>query len=166
MEVKVEDTQKKAAVASSGALLTSLFVTPLDVAKVRIQSQIQTALTSSKSVTDRVSHTSTATSIIEQCRCHTRCACNRCSTRPVEKLQGSRCGRLMDSRDCLGACLLLWSSLCHQLCFTICRTTYCCTKVVTGSHSTKETTARIVAASITSPIELIRTRVQKPKGKF
>ncbi|KAI9915663.1 hypothetical protein PsorP6_007892 [Peronosclerospora sorghi] len=200
MEVKVEDTLKKAAAASSGALLTSLFVTPLDVAKVRIQSQIQTALTSSKAVTDRPSHTSTATSIIEQCRCRTRCACNRCSTRPVEKLQGSRCGRYGVKRmSCLRVTAPpqlqgtfhalhyifqtdglkgLFRGLSPAMVIAVPSTVlyYMSYDLLLheGRHRFSQyeglvplmagTTARIVAASITSPIELIRTRMQSQKA--
>ncbi|RMX66311.1 hypothetical protein DD238_003746 [Peronospora effusa] len=59
MEINVQDTVKKAAAASFGALLTSLFVTPLDVVKVRIQSQIQTLPCPSTTLADlRVTHSS------------------------------------------------------------------------------------------------------------
>ncbi|EQC35125.1 hypothetical protein SDRG_07358 [Saprolegnia diclina VS20] len=42
-ETSVTSSLKKSLAASSGAMMTSLFVTPLDVAKVRLQAQTQTS---------------------------------------------------------------------------------------------------------------------------
>uniref|UniRef100_A0A4W5LSE0 Uncharacterized protein n=1 Tax=Hucho hucho TaxID=62062 RepID=A0A4W5LSE0_9TELE len=42
-ESSVTSSLKKSLAASSGAMMTSLFVTPLDVAKVRLQAQTQTS---------------------------------------------------------------------------------------------------------------------------
>ncbi|KAF1785048.1 Mitochondrial carrier domain [Phytophthora cactorum] len=169
MELKAEDTLKKAAAASSGALLTSLFVTPLDVAKVRIQSQIQ--MPPSKALADlRVTHSSIGTSVataIEQCRCRSRCVCNRSITRPVEKLQASRRGLPAMRMSCSRAVApLQLQGMSHALRHIF--------QTEGGRQRFPQmeglvplmagTTARIVAASITSPIELIRTRMQGDKA--
>ncbi|KAH7474334.1 hypothetical protein PRIC1_013540 [Phytophthora ramorum] len=201
MEVKGEDTLKKAAAASSGALLTSLFVTPLDVAKVRIQSQIQTAMAPVKALSDlRVTH-STVGSVAELCRCRTRCVCNRCVTRPVEKLQASRrggkalpamrmsCSRAVAPPQLQGTSHALrhifqteglqglFAGLSPAMVIAVPSTVLYYMSYDLLLHEGRQrfpemeglmpllagTTARIVAASITSPIELIRTRMQGEK---
>ncbi|KAG2790574.1 hypothetical protein JG687_00001391 [Phytophthora cactorum] len=197
MELKAEDTLKKAAAASSGALLTSLFVTPLDVAKVRIQSQIQ--MPPSKALADlRVTHSSIGTSVataIEQCRCRSRCVCNRSITRPVEKLQASRRGLPAMRMSCSRAVAPLqlqgmshalrhifqtegvrglFAGLSPAMVIAVPSTVLYYMSYDVLLHEGRQrfpqmeglvplmagTTARIVAASITSPIELIRTRMQ------
>ncbi|POM64965.1 Mitochondrial Carrier (MC) Family [Phytophthora palmivora] len=202
MEVKAEDTVKKAAAASSGALLTSLFVTPLDVAKVRIQSQIQMP----KTLSDlRVTHSSVGTSVataVEQCRCRSRCVCNRCITRPVEKLQVSRrggnalpamrmsCSRAVAPQQLQGTSHALrhifqtegvkglFAGLSPAMVIAVPSTVLYYMSYDLLLHEGRQrfpqfegfvplmagTTARIVAASITSPIELIRTRMQGEKA--
>ncbi|KAG6576579.1 Mitochondrial Carrier (MC) Family [Phytophthora cinnamomi] len=194
MELKAEDTLKKAAAASSGALLTSLFVTPLDVAKVRIQSQIHTPPVA-------VTHSSVATSVAtaaEQCRCRSRCACSRCLTRPVEKLQASRrglpamrmsCSRAVAPLQLQGTSHALrhifqteglrglFAGLSPAMVIAVPSTVLYYMSYDLLLHEGRQqlpqmegvvpllagTTARIVAASITSPIELIRTRMQGDK---
>jgi solute carrier family 25 protein 39/40 len=205
MEVKAESTLKKAAAASSGALLTSLFVTPLDVAKVRIQSQIHTGPI--MTLADlRVTHSSVATAVAtaaEQCRCHTRCVCNRSVTRPVGKLQASRRGgkalpamRMSCSRSVAAPLQLqgtshalrhifqteglkgLFAGLSPAMVIAVPSTVLYYMSYDLLLHEGRQrfpeidglaplmagTTARIVAASITSPIELIRTRMQGDKA--
>ncbi|ETL99377.1 hypothetical protein F442_04018 [Phytophthora nicotianae P10297] len=203
MELKAEDTLKKAAAASSGALLTSLFVTPLDVAKVRIQSQIQ--MPPSKTLADlRVTHSSVGTSVataIEQCRCRSRCVCNRSITRPVEKLLSSRrgcnalpgmrmsCSRAVAPPQLQGTSHALrhifqtegvrglFAGLSPAMVIAVPSTVLYYMSYDVLLHEGRQrfpemeglvplmagTTARIVAASITSPIELIRTRMQGEK---
>lgn len=200
MEVKVEDTVKKAVAASSGALLTSLFVTPLDVAKVRIQSQLQMPFT--KPLTDvRITHSSVGTFVataVEQCRCRSRCICNRSITRPVEQLQFSRrgcnafpamrtsCSRAVTVSQLQGTSHALrhvfqtegfrglYSGLSPAMVIAVPSSVlyYMSYDVLLHEGRSKfpqaekmvplmaGTTARVVAATITSPIELIRTRMQ------
>uniref|UniRef100_H3HAS1 Mitochondrial carrier protein n=1 Tax=Phytophthora ramorum TaxID=164328 RepID=H3HAS1_PHYRM len=180
MEVKGEDTLKKAAAASSGALLTSLFVTPLDVAKVRIQSQIQTAMAPVKALSDlRVTH-STVGSVAELCRCRTRCAlpamrmsCSRAVAPP--QLQGtSHALRHIFQTEGLQG---LFAGLSPAMVIAVPSTVLYYMSYDLLLHEGRQrfpemeglmpllagTTARIVAASITSPIELIRTRMQGEK---
>ncbi|KAE9357558.1 hypothetical protein PF008_g3110 [Phytophthora fragariae] len=197
MEVKAEDTLKKAAAASSGALLTSLFVTPLDVAKVRIQSQIHSAM-----APVAVTHSSIATYVAtatDQCRCRSRCACSRCLTRPVETLQASRRGLLAMRMSCSRAVAPLqlqgtshalrhifqteglqglFAGLSPAMVIAVPSTVLYYMSYDLLLHEGRQrlphmegvvplmagTTARIVAASITSPIELIRTRMQGDKA--
>ncbi|CAI5744447.1 unnamed protein product [Peronospora destructor] len=190
MELKVEDTVKKAAAASFGALLTSLFVTPLDVAKVRIQSQIQMSPCSSKTLADLgVTHS--------KCR---RCGvCNRCITRPLDpQLQTLRRGgnaasamRMSCSRTVTPPLLQgtvhalrhifqteglrgLFAGLSPAMTIAAPSTVLYYMSYDLLLHEGYQqlpqlegfvplmagTTARIVAASTTSPIELIRTRMQ------
>ncbi|CAH0478339.1 unnamed protein product [Peronospora belbahrii] len=195
----MEDTLKKAAAASSGALLTSLFVTPLDVAKVRIQSQIQASIISPKSLADlRVIHSSVGTPIIEQCRCRSRCVCNRCITRPVDQLKDMRRGcksmsvmRLSCSRTMAPPLFQntfhalrhifqteglkgLFAGLSPAMVISVPSTVLYYISYDFLLHEGRQKlpelesltplmagiTARTVAATITSPIELVRTRMQ------
>ncbi|KAF4315539.1 hypothetical protein BBO99_00009300 [Phytophthora kernoviae] len=193
MAAKAEDNMKKAAAASTGALLTSLFVTPLDVAKVRIQSQIQTVAKPKTLAELRVTHTTVA----EQCRCRSRCACNRCVTRPVEKLSPSRrgtalpamrmsCSRAVAPLQLQGTSHALrhifqteglaglFAGLSPAMVIAVPSTVlyYISYDLLLQEGQQKlpqiqefvpllaGATARVVAASITSPIELIRTRMQ------
>lgn len=204
--MEVEDTLKKALAASFGALLTSLFVTPLDVAKVRIQSQIQTFPCPSKALADlRVPHSNIGTSIVtvmEQCRCRSRCICNGCMTRPVDSLQCSRrggnvtsamrmsCSRTVASPQLQGTSHALrhifqteglkglFAGLSPAIAIAVPSTVLYYMSYDLLLHEGHQklshleglapllagTTARIVAASITSPIELIRTRMQGDKA--
>ncbi|RLN96885.1 hypothetical protein BBJ28_00019024 [Nothophytophthora sp. Chile5] len=197
--LQAEGTMKKAAAASSGALLTSLFVTPLDVAKVRIQSQIRTSVVEPRVP---VIHSSIGTAVAtasEQCRCRSRCMCNRSMTRPVEKLVSSRRGgnalpamRMSCSRTMASPVQLqgtshalrhifhteglrgLFAGLSPAMVIAVPSTVlyYMSYDLLLqeGRQRLPEmeavvplmagTTARVVAASITSPIELIRTRMQ------
>ncbi|CEG40762.1 mitochondrial carrier family [Plasmopara halstedii] len=200
MEGNVEDTLKKAAAASAGALLTSLFVTPLDVAKVRIQSQLQLPL--SKPLSElRIVHSGISTFVataVEQCRCRNRCACNRSITRPVEKLQTSRrgCNALSSMRSSCSRAVTfpqfqgtshalrhvfqteglrgLYTGLSPAMVVAVPSTVLYYISYDVLLHEGRQrfpklegfvplmagTAARVVAASITSPMELIRTRMQ------
>ncbi|CAI5700606.1 unnamed protein product [Peronospora effusa] len=203
MEINVQDTVKKAAAASFGALLTSLFVTPLDVVKVRIQSQIQTLPCPSTTLADlRVTHSSVGTSVatvIEHCRCRSRCVCNRCITRPLDsQFQTLRRGgnaplamRMSCSRTVTPPLLHgtfhtlrhifqteglkgLFAGLSPAMAIAVPSTVLYYMSYDLLLHEGYQklpqvegfvplmagTTARIVAASTTSPIELIRTRMQ------
>lgn len=209
--VSAELALKKAVAASGGALVTSLFVTPLDVAKVRLQSQIATRCTPRPSVVV-ISSSSSPMSMIsatmEQCRCKGRCPCNRVMTRSVDQL-GSRpgvlsCMRMSCSRSVTAASLVAQTQIPKQH-VKLSGTTHALrhifqTEGISGLFSGLSptmmiavpstvlyyisydlllqkgreqipeynaivpllagTTARVIAASITSPIELIRTRMQ------
>ncbi|KAL3671309.1 hypothetical protein V7S43_003240 [Phytophthora oleae] len=199
----MDDTLKKATAASSGALLTSLFVTPLDVAKVRIQSQIQMPAPTLADL--RVTHSSVVTSVAtatEQCRCRSRCACNRCITRPVEKMQAFRrggsslsamrmsCSRavaptqlrgtshalrhIFKTEGLRGLFAGLSPAMVNAVPSTVLYYILYDLLLQEGRQRFPQieafvplvagTAARIVAASITSPIELIRTRMQSEKA--
>uniref|UniRef100_A0AAV1T6Y7 Mitochondrial carrier protein n=1 Tax=Peronospora matthiolae TaxID=2874970 RepID=A0AAV1T6Y7_9STRA len=195
-----EDTVKKAVAASSGALLTSLFVTPLDVAKVRIQSQVWRASKASVDVRVPLKASADATAI-KQC-CRYRCVCNRCITRPVAKLQVSRRGghalsamRMSCARVAAPLQLEstshalrhifqteglkgLFAGLSPAMIIAVPSTVlYYVSYDLLLSEGRQNfpqtegmvplmagTTARMIAASITSPIELIRMRMQGRKA--
>lgn len=202
---------KKAVAASGGALLTSLFVTPLDVAKVRLQSQIAMGFLRPRVVvtSSSFSSASTISAAMEQCRCKGRCPCNRVMTRSVNQLSSRpgllSCMRMSCYRAVVTASLatqtqthtlkpLKLSSTSHALrhifqtegvsgLFSGLSPTMMIAVPSTvlyyisydlllqqGREQMPEygaivpllagTTARVVAASVTSPIELIRTRMQ------
>ncbi|GAB9471817.1 hypothetical protein Gpo141_00009016 [Globisporangium polare] len=210
--VSAELALKKAAAASGGALLTSLFTTPLDVAKVRLQSQIATrsfAPPRPSAVVTSSSPMSMISATMEQCRCKGRCPCNRVMTRSVDQL-GYRpgvlsCMRMSCSRSVTAAPLTAQTQIPKQPHIKLSGTGHALrhifqTEGVAGLFSGLSptmmiavpstvlyyisydlllqkgreqipehdaivpllagTTARVVAASVTSPIELIRTRMQ------
>lgn len=182
-------TLKKAAAASAGALMTSLFVNPLDVAKVRLQSQLQTTTAAS-----------TAAVAIDQCRCQARCVC-KSVTRPVERMaarskslarvvrsSSSSCGpaaaQLRGTHHALRHIFQtegmagLFAGLSPAMMIAVPSTVLYYVSydflLQEGRRRAPEmesvvpllagTTARIVAATITSPIELVRTRMQGERG--
>lgn len=209
--VSAELALKKAVAASGGALVTSLFVTPLDVAKVRLQSQIATRCMPHPVVVTS-SPMSMISATMEQCRCKGRCPCNRVMTRSVDQL-GSRpgvlsCMRMSCSRSVTAASLATQTQIPKQH-VKLSGTTHALrhifqTEGISGLFSGLSptmmiavpstvlyyisydlllqkgreqipeceaivpllagTTARVIAASITSPIELIRTRMQGNPG--
>lgn len=179
----LEHTIEKATAASSGALVTSLFVTPLDVAKVRLQSQLHYGFRLNPAVPP-----------VGICKC-----CTKSMIRPVEQLptrprQMIPCMRMSTcSRMCSGAPLRLngtfhalkhifhteglsglFSGLSPTMMIAIPSTVlyYISYDMLLqeGRHRMPEwegvipllsgSSARIVAATVTSPIELIRTRMQ------
>ncbi|CAI5736046.1 unnamed protein product [Hyaloperonospora brassicae] len=196
---QTEDTLKKAAAASSGALLTSLFVTPLDVAKVRIQSQVWRS--SSAPVAFRSALAADATAAVPPC-CRARCVCNRCSTRPVAKLQVSRrrghalsamrmsCARAAAPRQLESTSHALrhifqteglsglFAGLSPAMLIAVPSTVLYYVSydllLLEGRAQVPQldaivplmagTSARLLAASMTSPIELIRMRMQGPNA--
>lgn len=186
----LDGTLKKAAAASAGALMTSLFVNPLDVAKVRIQSQIQTVAVPPLAAV--------ASASAEQCRCKCRCVCNRAVTRPVETM-ASRSKSLARVRTASSSCVVsssapplrgtghalrhifqtegvagLFSGLSPAMVIAVPSTVLYYVSydflLQEGRRRGPEiegivpllagATARVVAASVTSPIELVRTRMQ------
>lgn len=186
-QTETSGTLKKAAAASAGALMTSLFVNPLDVAKVRLQSQLQTA--------------ATATAADLQCRCRTRCVC-KSVTRPVERMvaRSKALARVVRSsssaRGPTAAVQLrgtqhalrhifqtegvagLFAGLSPAMLIAVPSTVLYYVSydflLQEGRRRAPEmegvvpllagTTARVVAASVTSPIELVRTRMQGERG--
>lgn len=189
--------------------MTSLFVTPLDVAKVRLQSQITMRFKPVVEPRVVVTSSSAPSSVMmmvhgamEQCRCKGRCPCNRVVTRPVDQLV-SRPGALSCMRmSCSSTAAAipqvkqavklngtshalrhifqtegmsgLFSGLSPTMMIAVPSTVlyYISYDLLLqkGREQIPEyeaivpllagTTARVLAASVTSPIELIRTRMQ------
>lgn len=220
----VDNTLKKAAAASTGALITSLFVNPLDVAKVRLQSQIhmrvRSAAASSASFStikkrgSMVAHSSSSSTpstsamvvVMEQCRCKGRCPCNRVMTRSVEKLVTRHssagvlsCMRTMSCASTVPTAPMklngtshalrhifhtegvkgLYSGLSPAMMIAVPSTVlyYMSYDLLLKEGKTRfvdlesimpllaGTSARVLAASVTSPLELIRTRIQGGSAK-
>jgi solute carrier family 25, member 39/40 len=188
-------TAKKAIAASGGALLTSLFVTPLDVAKVRLQAQLRVKATT---VEGRLAN-GTNINVAEQCRCRgRRCPCNRAMTRPVEHIASRRGGIACMRISCSTAPVKLQSTS-HALRHIF--TTEGAAGLFAGLSPTlllavpstvvyyvtydrllrdararvpeydmvlplvAGSSARVLAASVTSPLELVRTRIQNDAGR-
>ncbi|DAZ93442.1 TPA: hypothetical protein N0F65_003139 [Lagenidium giganteum] len=191
MAMKMDDTMKKAAAASSGALLTSLFVTPLDVAKVRLQSQIQMRAPRA-TVPERVLPSITT----HQCGC---CSCKTVLRRSMDHSMprpgmASSCMRMS---SCASGCFRapiqlngtahalqhifrtegvagLFSGLSPTMMIAVPSTVlYYISYDLLLQEGRRQapalepvlpmlagSIARVAAATVTSPIELIRTRIQ------
>ncbi|TMW64185.1 hypothetical protein Poli38472_012807 [Pythium oligandrum] len=181
----MHNTLAKAAAASGGALFTSLFVTPLDVAKVRLQSQLSA---------NDCRPSTLMTSAAEHCRCtRYRCPCNRVVTRPVEHRISRQ--RVLSCKNISGASASvrlqgtshalrhifqtegvkgLFSGLSPTMMIAVPATvlyyvSYDMLMHVGRDHAPEYeaalpliagSSARVFAASVTSPLELIRTRMQ------
>lgn len=188
-EAEAGASTKKAAAASAGALLTSLLVNPLDVAKVRLQAQLAAA-------------PSPAAPAADLCRCQARCACaNRAVTRPVEGVK-ARSGSRALVRRASSACLAqaqaplrstrqalahiarsegaagLFAGLAPAMLIAVPSTVLYYVSydrlLLEGRRRAPEAepalpllagaSARVVAAALTSPLELVRTRMQGGRG--